>query len=138
MRLEVTIEPEDTCILADRTRMKQLLLNLLSNSIKFTRPGGLVSLDVRRDPDGGTVFSVKDTGIGIAADQLDLVLEPFGQVQNVFSRHHRGTGLGLPMTRSIAQLHGGDLEISSQPDVGTTVVVTLPPERTLNPEDADD
>jgi signal transduction histidine kinase len=108
--------------------MKQVLLNLLSNAIKFTPPGGKLTLSARQSEDGGLVLRVADTGIGIAADELALVCEPFHQADATLARKHEGTGLGLSISRRLAEMHGGRLEIASTPGEGTTVSIHLPPQ----------
>jgi two-component system cell cycle sensor histidine kinase PleC len=111
----------------DDKRIHQMLLNLLSNAVKFTPVGGDISIDVfRRGPD--IAISVSDTGIGIKAEDIPKVLEPFGQIESELSRKHQGTGLGLPLTKELAELHGGSLTMESNVDVGTTVTITLPPD----------
>jgi signal transduction histidine kinase len=112
----------------DRRRIKQILLNLLSNAVKFTPAQGCVM--VRACLSGGhLVMTVEDTGIGIAAGDIPKALERFGQVDSRLSRKYEGTGLGLPLSRQFAELHGGTLTLVSAPNAGTTVTVTLPPER---------
>jgi signal transduction histidine kinase len=114
-------------IYGDDRRLHQMLLNLLSNALKFTPVGGEIAIDVfRRGPD--IAISVSDTGIGIRAEDIPKVLEPFGQVESALSRKHQGTGLGLPLTKELAELHGGSLTMESNVDVGTTVTITLPPD----------
>ena len=111
----------------DNKRLHQMLLNLLSNALKFTPVGGDISIDVfRRGPD--IAISVSDSGIGIKAEDIPKVLEPFGQIDSALSRKHQGTGLGLPLTKELAELHGGSLTMESNVDVGTTVTITLPPD----------
>jgi two-component system cell cycle sensor histidine kinase PleC len=103
------------------------LLNLLSNALKFTPEGGEVTIDVfRRGAD--IAISVSDTGIGIKTEDIPKVLEPFGQIESALGRMHQGTGLGLPLTKELAELHGGSLVMESSIDVGTTVTITLPPD----------
>jgi signal transduction histidine kinase len=114
-------------IYGDDRRLHQMLLNLLSNALKFTPVGGEIAIDVfRRGPD--IAISVSDTGIGIRAEDIPKVLEPFGQVESALSHKHQGTGLGLPLTKELAELHGGSLTMESNVDVGTTVTITLPPD----------
>jgi signal transduction histidine kinase len=116
------IRPLDVDIRA----VKQILLNLLTNAIKFTPQGGRVTLFASDNGGPEVELGVSDTGIGIAADDLPRVLEPFGQVENVFSRTRGGTGLGLPLAKMLAGLHGGRLSIDSRLGEGTTVSVWLP------------
>ena len=82
------------------------------------------------------MLSVSDTGIGIGADDLPKVLDPFAQVESVYARKHAGTGLGLPLVKLMIELHGGTLDIDSEPGVGTTVRLRFPPERTIDWEEA--
>jgi len=118
---------------ADERKLKQILINLISNSIKFTHAGGRVALDVRCDPNGSYIFEVSDTGIGIAPENIDKALQPFGQIDSDLNRKFTGTGLGLPLARELAEMHGGALSLESTPDVGTTVTVRFPADRTVNP-----
>jgi len=112
--------------MADERALRQMLLNLLSNALKFTPVGGEVTIDVfRRGED--VAISVSDNGIGIRAEDIPKVLEPFGQVENEMGQKHPGTGLGLPLTKELAELHGGSLTMESNVDVGTTVTIILPP-----------
>jgi PAS domain S-box-containing protein len=120
-------------IFADELRIKQIVLNLLSNSIKFTEPGGRVTASAYVTDAGGMALSVKDTGIGIAEKDLRRVLSPFEQVRDHHMVSQEGTGLGLFLTQALAHMHGGQLEIESELGKGTQVTVTLPPERVLTP-----
>lgn len=118
-------------ILADEQQVRRVLLNLLSNAIKFTPAGGSIILSALENAEGGLEMRVTDTGIGIPADKLDKVLEPFEQVENSFTRTRAGTGLGLPLTKAMVETHGGTLCITSTLGQGTCVCVTLPPARTI-------
>lgn len=123
--IEISVEmPRGIRVLADPKRLRQLLLNILSNAVKFTPEGGRVEITA----EAGPMVSIhcRDTGIGIPQDKLDLVFEPFRQVDSSLARKHEGTGLGLPIARSIAEHHGGQLTLVSAPDQGTTVTVRLP------------
>jgi signal transduction histidine kinase len=111
---------------ADPRQFKQMLANLLSNAIKFTDPGGKVSVSVACDPARGYVFAVKDTGIGMAKEDIPLALAPFVQVDRSLSRKHEGTGLGLPLTMRMIERHGGRLELESAPGLGTTAMLIFP------------
>jgi two-component system, cell cycle sensor histidine kinase PleC len=106
------------------------VLNLLSNALKFTPNGGLVSVGaelIRTDgPYDRVRFFVRDTGIGISPEDLERLARPFEQIENQHSKTQQGTGLGLALTKSLVELHHGVLEMTSQPGVGTTVSVTLP------------
>ncbi len=113
----------------DERIMRQIVLNLLTNAIKFTPQGGKVTLSAEADPQAGIFIRIKDTGIGIAPEDIARVIRPFEQVETVLSRSHGGTGLGLPLTSKLTELHGGELSIESQVAQGTTVTVHLPTER---------
>jgi len=110
---------------ADRTRLMQIMINLLGNAVKFTPRGGSVTVAAAADQDM-VRLSVIDTGIGIAPEHVERVTEPFYQVENAVSRSHGGTGLGLALVREMVTLHDGRLEIRSQIGRGTTVTITLP------------
>ena len=116
---------------ADERKLKQVLLNLMSNAIKFTPEGGTVELTACRAGDGSFVFEVSDTGIGIAAEDIPRAFAPFEQVDSRLSRQFEGTGLGLPLSEGFVKLHGGSLELKSRPGVGTRAIVTLPRERVI-------
>jgi len=116
-------------IVVDERKFAQIFINLLSNALKFTPRGGRVVLSARARVNGGLAISVSDTGIGIAPEDIQTVLAPFGQVESAFSRRHHGTGLGLPLARSITELHGGTLELESALGAGTTVTIVLPAKR---------
>lgn len=128
-------EPRLPRLMADDLRLRQILLNLLSNAIEFNRDGGRVTITtaLHQEPRGrGMVLKVSDTGKGIPKDQIPLVLSRFGQMAPEFARNYQGNGLGLPLTQELVKLHGGTLEIESEPDKGTTVTVTFPPNRVLS------
>jgi PAS domain S-box-containing protein len=121
-------------LIADETRLKQILLNLLGNAVKFTEPGGIVALVVRRAADGGVEFVVRDTGLGMSSAEVEIALEPFGQVDAGLARQRDGTGLGLPLARRLTELHGGSFTIESHKGQGTTITVGLPASRMMAAE----
>jgi len=116
---------------ADKRKLKQILINLLSNAIKFTPEGGRVDVRARVDHRGDMVISVADTGIGIAPEDISKAMAPFSQVDTTLSRKYEGTGLGLPLTKSLVEMHGGTLDLASSLGEGTTVTVRLPAERVI-------
>jgi two-component system cell cycle sensor histidine kinase PleC len=134
--LATRLPPDLPTILADRLRMKQILLNLLSNAVKFTPRHGHVRVSVVSPPGGGISIAVSDTGIGMTAADIPIALEPFRQIDNTFTRRYEGTGLGLPLAKTFTELHGGQLSIESVPGEGTTVRVWLPAARVAAPDQA--
>ena len=115
----------------DERASRQIVLNLISNSIKFTPPGGEIWLKVGWTASGGQYLSVKDTGSGIAEDEIPIVLASFGQGSNSIKSAEQGAGLGLPIAKSLIDMHGGTFTLKSTLRVGTEVVVTYPPERVM-------
>jgi len=131
--LELAIDlPADLPLLrGDELRLKQVVLNLLSNAVKFTPPGGRITLSARMTAESGIVLAVADTGIGMKPEEIPIALEPFRQIDSALNRRYEGTGLGLPLARTLVELHGGMLNISSTPGQGTTVTVALPAARII-------
>ncbi len=128
--LGVEIDPALPPIYADGRAVKQMILNLLSNSVKFTPDGGSISLIAKTVDSGEVTVTISDTGIGIASTDLPKALDPFDQVEAPWTRKETGTGLGLPLTKSLIELHGGRLEIDSAPGAGTRVTLYFPASRT--------
>ena len=129
--LSVDVAEDMPGLHADPTRVKQVVLNLLTNAIKFTPEKGRVSVSACLDDQRAIHIKVEDNGIGIAPEDIPKVLEPFQQVEDVMTRSHDGAGLGLPLAKSLMELHGGTLTINSEVDQGTTVTLRFPPERTI-------
>jgi signal transduction histidine kinase len=128
----VDLPPAPLTIQADARSVFRALLNMLSNAVKFTPSGGRVTLRYRRNAEGAAVFSVADTGIGIAPADMEKALSPFGQIDSDIARRFRGTGLGLSIVKGICELHGGSLDIDSEVGVGTTVTIVIPDQRRRN------
>ena len=124
-------------VFADRRALKQILINLLANAVKFTLPGGKVLLRTYRYR-GSVRIAIADTGVGIAKHDIGRLGRPFEQVQNQLTKGHKGTGLGLAISRSLTELHGGKLDIKSKAGEGTTVTCILPAhdDKALNREAA--
>jgi two-component system cell cycle sensor histidine kinase PleC len=110
----------------DRQALRQILLNLISNAVKFTPPGGRIEIGAQPLDDGGFAIWVTDTGIGIAPEHIPVVLAPFGQVENDLTRQYEGTGLGLPLVKSLVEMHHGRFEIHSALNKGTTIRAEFP------------
>ncbi len=120
-------EAEQHAVLqADARMVKQMLLNLLGNAVKFTPENGVVRVSHRVTDRGDLLIQITDTGIGIPADRIEAVFEPFAQVDSTLSRKYEGTGLGLPLVRSMMALHGGTVYLDSEPGVGTTASLSFP------------
>jgi signal transduction histidine kinase len=119
----------------DERRVRQILLNLLSNAVKFTPEGGEVKVSAGATPDGFAIV-IADTGIGIALEDIPRALERFGQIDSALSRKHQGTGLGLPLAKTLIELHGGRLSIASEVGVGTKVMAMFPLARLIAARDA--
>lgn len=131
LTISFTVEEGLPKLSGDRRSLKQSLINLLTNAVKFTPQGGVIMVRVFRDTNGDLRFTVTDSGIGIEPKNLAAVLEPFTQVDGSHSRRHEGTGLGLPLVKSFIELHDGKLEIDSVFGSGTTVTAILPHARLL-------
>jgi signal transduction histidine kinase len=125
-------------LFADERLLKQILINLLSNSVKFTPSGGTVKVQAWREPNGVMALAVADSGIGIAEDDLLKVMEPFRQADAALSRKYEGTGLGLPLVKSFMELHRGVFELKSQVGVGTTALARFPRDRVMDSSAAAD
>ena len=131
IRLTINADDGFPILHADKRRLMQILLNLLSNAVKFTPADGEVSLTAVLDSENAYVFTVSDTGIGMDEEDLTKAMSAFGQVDSGLNRKNEGTGLGLPLTRGLVELHGGTIDVESVKSRGTTVTVRFPPERTV-------
>ena len=137
LKMKTDVAPDLPMVKADPLRLKQILINLLSNAVKFTDKGSVI-LSASYHHQTGFEFAVTDTGIGMTDNEMKIALQPFGQVESAFARNHDGTGLGLPIARHLAVLHGGTLELSSKSGLGTRVAVVFPPGRALPPVAAEE
>jgi two-component system cell cycle sensor histidine kinase PleC len=124
-------EPDMPRLWADERAIRQICLNLLSNAIKFTPQGGEIWLKVGWTASGGQYVSVKDTGAGIPEEEIPVALASFGQGSNSIKSAEQGAGLGLPIAKSLVDLHGGTFTLKSKLRIGTEVIVTFPPERVV-------
>lgn len=131
LTLDVKLDEKLPHVLADERMVRQMLLNLLSNASKFTPEGGRIEVRSQTREDGGVELVVADTGVGIAEQDFETVLAPFGQVENPMSRKHSGTGLGLSLVKSMIELHGGKVEIESVPGEGADMKLVFPAARVL-------
>jgi signal transduction histidine kinase len=129
--LDAHVPAPSPLIRGDARAIKQALLNLLSNAVKFTPIGGRVLVDVRREEQGAIVVAVQDTGIGMSPADIPKAMEAFGQLENVHTRKRAGTGLGLPIARSLVEMHGGQLRLVSEIGAGTSAEIALPARRVI-------
>jgi two-component system, cell cycle sensor histidine kinase PleC len=125
-QLEFNLSKNLPVVTVDGRRIKQILINLLSNANKFTPEGGRIAVGAEGQEDGGVTITITDSGIGMTAEQIAVAMTPFGQVQSHFTRTQEGTGLGLPIARGLARQHGGELTLESTPGAGTTAILQLP------------
>lgn len=130
--LSAELPAAGTRLHADELRLRQILLNLVTNAVKFTPARGRVTVRASRRRDGDFAIEVTDTGIGMRPTDIDVALTPFAQVENFMTRRQEGTGLGLPIVKALVELHGGELLLNSQPGIGTTATIILPRERVLD------
>jgi signal transduction histidine kinase len=128
--IDIDLAPDLPRLRADPLKLKQVLLNLVTNAVKFSQSGDRVLLSARFDHEGYEI-SVMDHGIGMDPAEIETAITRFGQVASAWSRRHPGTGLGLPLAIGLVELHGGRLSIESRKGVGTTVTFTLPRARAL-------
>jgi PAS domain S-box-containing protein len=129
--VSVAMPPDLPHVRGDERRLKQVLMNLLTNAVKFTLPNGRIETSAEYDEATGLQIRVSDTGIGIAEQDIGRALKPFGQVEGILNRRHQGTGLGLPLAKELIEMHGGTLDLRSRLGEGTKVTITLPNERCL-------
>jgi two-component system cell cycle sensor histidine kinase PleC len=133
LRIVEDFAPDLPQLFADERAIRQICLNLLSNAIKFTPTGGTITLTIGRTPTGGQFLSVKDTGPGIPENEIPRVLKSFGQGSLAHQTAEGGTGLGLPITKGLTELHDGTFELKSRLRHGTEVMVTFPRKRVIEP-----
>ncbi len=135
IEIECDFASDLAVLYADERKFKQILTNLLSNAIKFTPTGGKVAIKIWSHSVDGYVLQIADTGIGIALEDIPKALSPFQQIDSDLNRKYDGTGLGLPLTKALVELHGGSLDLQSVIDIGTTVTVRFPAERIVSETD---
>ena len=124
--VEQDLDADLPLIRGDSVKLRQVFTNLIGNAIKFTRAGGSVCIRAMRQTDGGALVEIVDSGMGMSEEEIKIALTPFGQVDGGRARLREGTGLGLPIAKSLVELHSGRLSIVSQKNTGTTVTVMLP------------
>ena len=133
LRLDSELPEQPVILRADPRALRHILLNLLSNALKFTPAGGTIGVKVNLCPIGGVDLTVADSGIGMTQEHIAVALTPFAQVENAYTRKHEGTGLGLPLVKSLVELHGAELAIESRLRAGTAVRIRFGADRVLEP-----
>lgn len=123
---DAVIAPDLPMIRGDAVKLKQIFANILSNAIKFTPVDGTIAVKALRTIDQGVIVAIRDSGVGMSPDEIEVAMTPFGQVDGGRSRWREGVGLGLPIAKALVELHGGALYIASQQNEGTEVVITFP------------
>ena len=129
VRIESRLPPEEVHLLAVERMIRQIMINLVGNAIKFTPAGGTIQVSGSACADGGYSVTILDSGIGMTDQEIIKALTPFGQIENKITATHNGTGLGLPLAKAMLELHDGHLEISSAPGCGTRIVMNFPASR---------
>ena len=125
--VEYSCSPANSMVFADSRRLKQILINLLGNAVKFTPNNGKVKLEVHTDTKQKIIhFSITDTGIGIDSENLQKLFKPFVQIDSRLSRQYEGTGLGLTLAKRLVELQGGSIEVQSEIGAGSCFTFTLP------------
>jgi two-component system cell cycle sensor histidine kinase PleC len=131
--LKIDVALDLPSIRGDATKLKQIFMNILSNALKFTPASGIVDVIAHRSASGGVIVAIRDSGLGMTEQEIDVALTPFGQVDAGRSRWREGTGLGLPIAKALIDLHGGLLEIRSKKGSGTDVVMAFPAGDSVSP-----
>jgi two-component system cell cycle sensor histidine kinase PleC len=126
LNLVCNIATDLPIIQGDEQKLRQTFTNLVGNAIKFTPPGGSITVDAVNAPNSDIVVAIRDTGVGMSEEEIRVALAPFGQADASRSRWREGSGLGLPIAKALVDLHGGTIEIRSTKGQGTEVTVTLP------------
>jgi two-component system cell cycle sensor histidine kinase PleC len=124
--LTIAVDQSAAVLYADERALKQIVINLVSNAVKFTQDGGRIDVSAKRNSQGDFELIVADNGPGISRDKIDRVFKPFSQADNRYDRQSGGTGLGLALVRGLCELHGGRAWIESEPGKGTRAIVVLP------------
>ncbi|MGB0694342.1 MAG: sensor histidine kinase [Rhodospirillaceae bacterium] len=135
--IEIALQSPAAQLYVDERRVKQILVNFLSNAVKFTERGGSITIAAKQEPDGRFCFSVKDTGIGMSKAEIAKALEMFGQADSRLERKFEGIGLGLPLTKRLIEQHGGDFVLRSEPGKGTVAKALFPADRVRPPGKTD-
>jgi two-component system cell cycle sensor histidine kinase PleC len=132
IKMQISIAPDLPAVRGDALKLKQVFTNILANAVKFTPADGIVSIESRRTGTNGVVILIRDSGLGMSAEEIEIAMTPFGQVDGGRSRWREGAGLGLPIAKALIELHGGRLEVRSTKGTGTDVAIVLPARDSVN------
>jgi two-component system cell cycle sensor histidine kinase PleC len=133
LKIESSIAYDLPAIRGDPQKLRQIFSSIISNAVKFTSDGGTVSVEALRTNSNGVVVLIRDNGVGMTAEEIQIAMAPFGQVDGGRSRWREGAGLGLPIAKALVELHGGALEIRSKKGAGTDAVIMLPARDRVHP-----
>jgi signal transduction histidine kinase len=128
------VEKDLPLLLGDTNKIRQIVINLVGNAVRYMPDSGTVTVRACRDEDGGIVLAVEDDGAGMTAEDVERVISPFVRLSNPMVRAHDGTGLGLPLVKALVELHGGIFRLTSRPGKGTTAISVFPKSRVIEPE----
>lgn len=131
--LRTEISSDLPAVRGDAAKLQQIFMNIISNALKFTHATGIIEVVAHRSVSGGAIVAIRDSGLGMSAEEIDVAMTPFGQVDGGRSRWREGAGLGLPIAKALVELHGGILEIRSKKGSGTDVVMAFPASDSVNP-----
>ena len=126
IKMQTSIANDLPAVRGDALKLKQVFTNILANAVKFTPADGIVSVEALRTNNNGVVILIRDSGLGMSAEEIEIAMTPFGQVDGGRSRWRGGAGLGLPIAKALVELHGGRLEVRSTKGAGTDVAIVLP------------
>jgi two-component system, cell cycle sensor histidine kinase PleC len=132
IKMQISIANDLPAVRGDALKLKQVFTNILANAVKFTPADGIVSIQSRRTSNNGVVILIRDSGLGMSAEEIEIAMTPFGQVDGGRSRWREGAGLGLPIAKALVELHGGRLEVRSTKGKGTDVAILLPGRDSVN------
>jgi len=132
IKMQTSIAHDLPAVRGDALKLKQVFTNILANAVKFTPTDGVVAVEARRTNSNGVVILIRDSGLGMSPEEIDIAMTPFGQVDGGRSRWREGAGLGLPIAKALVELHGGRLEVRSTKGAGTDVAIVLPARDSVN------
>lgn len=138
LRIDIRLAPNLGMIVGDERALRQMLINVVGNAIRYSNQSGHIVISARDSSDDGLAITVSDNGIGISAEKVERVFEPFFQASQGNARSHEGAGLGLSIAKSVAEQHNSEISLQSQEGIGTSVTILLPPSRIIHDSSIDD